>query len=149
MEYGPGFRILPLPWVCFCSALSVCVGGVHVFLSLYHRHVFQLSIVFSSLLTAVSIICIGSTPLPPLTLHSSLLCTPSINTWPNGRMQRESRLCYCCCCCCCCCCLPLICGCLCGCVRGGLCRQGYKLFLPEKLLLWCHVSLTRYPLQLN
>lgn len=23
MEYGPGFRILPLPWVCFCSSVSI------------------------------------------------------------------------------------------------------------------------------
>ena len=69
----------------FPSVWEVCMCSSHYTIVTYSSSASFL------LLTAVSIICIDSPPLPPLTLHSSLLRTPSVNTWPNGWMQKESR----------------------------------------------------------
>lgn len=46
MEHGPGFRILPLPWVCFGPSVCVSVLGASAFayLTFPSSLIFQLSI---------------------------------------------------------------------------------------------------------
>lgn len=86
--------VLLFPSVCLCGRCAFVYLTVPSSYAVYSSH---------SQLTALSFLS---------ALHSSL--PPLINTWLNGGRQRRREGDLLCCCC-----LPLICRCLCGCVREG------------------------------